>query len=380
MKLAAILLVSLYCVALPCDGRVDVTTFTIRLHVVSAQDDPATSIAVSRLTEYAGAPVQVVYAPARQQEPTTAGLTIMLGVAADAPELQEQWKEHAAAKPDSYIVQSVSTDPPVVVASGIDARGTLYAAYHLADLLRAGTDLRALKRFYQPRIAQRYVSFGATTHGRDRYRPELHWKTLNELPGFGYNGIIIYPGGGTPIGRRSSPVPEADDGSLYLDAENTRRWTAWMEEIRKYRLEIMMTIPPVVPPGYTPQAIREYYAGGAEPEGYIPALQSHFRRYVKLLNQAYPGMDMVMFNSTEGATFGRNQRFFTRPDLKRFTAETYGSRRKPDSLARGNLRGAGGYYATARRGPIAQSGQSGRLITGWSKVQILVGPPPPSIS
>jgi hypothetical protein len=227
----------------------------------------------------------------------------------------------SSARGDAYVVETVSTAPLTVLASGANERGMLYAAYHLADLLKAGADLRGLDLLYQPRVQQRYVSFGATTHGRQQYRPELYWKTLNVLPRYGYNGVIVYPGGGTPIGRQASPIVEAADGALSLTPENTARWKQWLNRIDAYGLEIMMTVPPVIPPGYSKQAINTYYDGGAEPAGYLAALKSHFRLYLQLLTKAYPQADLYMFNSTEGATFGRNQRFFGSPHPQHSSAD-----------------------------------------------------------
>lgn len=229
------------------------------------------------------------------------------------PELEAAWEKHGEAQAESWLIQTVSTEPLVVAASGVDQRGTIYAAYALADLIRAKADLSQLDRFHQPRVGLRFVSFGATTHGRREYRPELYWQTLNELPSFGYNGVIIYPGGGTPVGRRVSPISETETGELFIDAETAPQWQKLYDAIDRYGLDIMMTIPPAVPPGYSDKQIRDFYAGGTEPEGYLDALRTHFARYVELQKQACPQADYFMCNSTEGATFGRSARFFTRP-------------------------------------------------------------------
>lgn len=295
-----------------------------RLHIVipAGPAMPVAKIAVERLQEYSGTSVQVSHgssvAPAG---PDT--LTIVLGAASDSAELQRIWTAHPAARPDSYLIKTVAVNPTTLVVSGIDARGTLYAAYRLADRLKARSEVATLDEFRQPRIAERFVSFGATTHGRRNYAPEQHWKTLKELPGFGYSGMIIYPGGGTPIGRRSSPLVEADDGTLGVETENTAKWRQWFAELKKYQLDLMMTVPPVVPAGFTKESIAEYYAGGAEPKGYRPALKAQFRRYLELLVATYPEADRFMFNSTEGATFGRNERFFGSPAPERFPITDY---------------------------------------------------------
>jgi len=146
---------------------------------------------------------------------------------------------------------------------------------------------------------------------------------LKELPRYGYNGVLIYPGGGTPIARKSSPVLETEEGKLYLDTGNTKKWKTWFSEIKKYHHDIMMTVPPVVPIGYSSKEINDYYTGGPEPKEYITNLKSQFKQYLKLLTEGYPEIDGYLFNSTEGATFGRNERFFGPPDTKRFTNKAY---------------------------------------------------------
>lgn len=280
-------------------------------------------IAIDRIREYSNAITNIVAAPAKKDERKKYDLTIVLGTSKDSPELKDQWKKHASAKKDSWLVQTVSVNPLVIMASGLDERATLYAAYHLADLLKAGADISGLQLFFQPKIVQRYVSYGTTTHGRRYHQPSLYYKNLKELPRYGYNGVLIYPGGGTPIGRRASPILETAEGKLYTTAENTNDWKNWFGEVKKYQLDILMTIPPMVPPGYSKKAIQDYYAGGPEPKEYIFNLKAHYKQFLTLLARDYPEIDSYLFNSTEGATFGRNERFFGSPDVKRFSNQSY---------------------------------------------------------
>lgn len=321
-RLPALALILTLAAAGAAAANAPVQPTAVRIHLPGGKPTPAAQIAVDRLQDYGGFKTEPVYGPFTASDAGSPGLRILLGTAQDAPEFQRQWSAHSSPRADAYLIKTISTRPLVVMASGMNPRGTLYAAYHLADLLRAQADLTAVNVFRQPRIAERFVSFGATTHSRRNYNPALHWKTLNELPGFGYNGLIIYPGGGTPIGRQSSPIMETKQGDLFLDPENTRQWKAWFSDLQKYHLDLMMTIPPIIPPGYTSQEIRGYYAGGPEPKGYLPALQAHFRHYLELLTKTYPEPTKYMFNSTEGATFGRNARFFVEPDAK-YSNQTY---------------------------------------------------------
>jgi hypothetical protein len=319
---------------------------TLQILIPAGPELPAAAIAVERLQAYAGVSASVIYGGPPLSPAGGDGTTIVLGTASDSPELMQAWAAHPGAKADSYLIRTVKAGGTRIIASGRDARGTLFAAYQLADRLKAGADLDRLDVFRQPRIAERFVSFGATTHGRKRYVPEQHWKTLRELPAFGYNGIVIYPGGGTPIGRRSSPVVEAADGGLSLEPENTARWHEWFSELKKYQLELMMTLPPLVPPDYAHEAIADFYSGGPEPAGYLTALRSHFRRYLELLQSAYPEIDRFMFNSTEGATFGRNERFFNHPAPNRFPLGAY--RRNNEAVMRAYFETLADFYGPRR--------------------------------
>lgn len=287
---------------------------SILVAVLDGEETSQSTIAVDRLRAYSSAAIEVVYGDPENFS-RDADLVVALGVGASS--------KLSSVKEDSYLVETVSQSPLTVLATGTNERAMLYAVYRLADLLRAKADLTGLNQFYQPRIGLRYLSFGATTHGRRVYRPELYWRSLHEMPRFGYNGVIIYPGGGTPIGRHASPVVEAGDGSLSLEPGNTESWKEWLAKVESYGLDIMMTLPPIVPPGYSDTAIADYYAGGPEPPGYLRNLQSHFRRYLELLTEAYPESDLYMFNSTEGATFGHNARFFNHPDPDRFPMSVY---------------------------------------------------------
>lgn len=308
-----LLMIVVASVAIPANGWArDVRS----IHVLSKSDDldaATQAIAIARLEQMAGCAVKLF--DKLSAMPADTDLRVILGVH-KSPRLEE-------AKPDSFVVETTSTDPLTVLVSGKNRRSTLYAVYRLADLLKAEADLADIKLFLQPKIAQRYVSFGATTHGRRFYRPQLYWKTLHEAPQFAYSGVIIYPGGGTPLGRRASPVATASGGALQIDPQQAPAWRNWFAKIDAYGLDIMMTVPPVIPAGYERRLVADFYAGGPEPPGYLDDLRRHFRQYLSLLNEAYPSIDRFLFNSTEGATFGRNRRFFGRPDEKRFSSDAY---------------------------------------------------------
>jgi hypothetical protein len=295
----------------------------ILIEIPEGKTEETALIAIQRIRAYTGAVVNVSHTTVEESGRSKYDLTIILGAQDHSPELQSQWQKHSSAKEDSYLIHTITEEPLTIIVSGNNERGMLYAAYQLADLLKTKDDISALDLFFEPKIGERYLSFGATTHGRRYYRPALYYESLKELPRYGYNGVIIYPGGGTPIGRRNSPVLEGENGELYLNEENTKAWRKWFGEIKAYHHDIMMAIPPLLPPGYSKNEINEFYAGGDEPDEFISNLRVHFRKFLELLIQDYPEIDRYLFNSTEGATFGNNKRFFGHINPEQYSVDAY---------------------------------------------------------
>lgn len=204
----AIILLCVFLINAPAYTQTPAHFSKILVELSSGKIGDTELIAIKRIREYTNAIVQVEYSSSKRENKKEYDLTILLGASGDSQELKSQWQKHPYAKEDSYLLHTSSKQPLTVMASGINKRGVLYAAYQLADLLKAEADISMLNTFFEPKIEQRYVSFGATTHGRRYYRPALYYQTLKELPRYGYNGVLIYPGGATPIGRQSSPVPK----------------------------------------------------------------------------------------------------------------------------------------------------------------------------
>jgi len=217
----------------------------------------------------------------------------------------------------------MSKSPLTVLVSGINERALLYASYHIADLIKSNESLLNLNLFYKPKVKDRYVLFGPTTHGRRYYRPGLYSQTLKELPRYGYNGVILYPESGTPFARSSSPIIEDANGILYEEAENTQNWKEWIKEIKTYGHRIVLTLPPIIPPGYDIKKVKDFYAVGPEPMNFLSNLKVQFKTLLTLLTSFYPEIDHYFFNSAEGATFGTSVRFFGHPDHSRFDNESY---------------------------------------------------------
>ena len=300
-------------------------TLKILIEVPNEKAGETTLIAINRIRESVNSNIDVVYTSATNELRNKYGLSIILGASKDSPELQHHWQNHSSAKEDSYLIYSISKEPLVVIASGVDIRGTLYAAYHLADLLKTDVDISNLKLFFQPKVSKRYASVSTITHGGRYYRPSLFYKSLKELPRYGYNGVVITPGRKSPIDQYSSPVSETEEGEFYSDIYNTIEWKNFFNEIKKYQLDIMIGIPPLIPPGYSDKEIDNFYMGGDEPKEYISNLKLHFRHFLDFLSREYPEIDMYLFNSTEGSEYGRTKRFFasSNPEDERLTNTAY---------------------------------------------------------
>ncbi len=125
----------------------------ILIELPNGKSEESRLIAIERMREYSKAAIHVTYNPSKKEEQNNYDLVIVLGLPKDSPELQSQWQKHPAAIKDSYIINSASAKPLIIMASGINDRGILYAAYHLADMLKAGADISRLQLFFQPKIS-----------------------------------------------------------------------------------------------------------------------------------------------------------------------------------------------------------------------------------
>jgi len=273
-------------------------------------------IAVDRIRELAPGPVDVVHGRAADGQRGRYRGVFVLGTPGDRTELAEAWGDERPASGDAYLVKSLGGQPPVAAVSGIGPRGTMYAAYQLADRLAAdgsegvgrggdgsgaaGESLAGLDVRRVPRVKRRLAFLSAGSHGGEFFRPMLFRRSLRELPRYGFNGVLIIPSAyhGTAAGRSLLPLKSVDDRVVALEPQ-IDEWRAMLDEIKHYGHEIVICWPAYVPPGYSVDDARAHLAGKKRLPDYEEAVGRYQRALLAAVFDELPQIDGVMFHSLE---------------------------------------------------------------------------------
>ncbi|MCL2159881.1 MAG: hypothetical protein FWH48_10775, partial [Oscillospiraceae bacterium] len=242
-------------------------------------------------------------------------LVILLGDK-EMPWIKNNLPETARLEdPDSYAVVSAGGSPLAITLAGGSPRGALYAAYCLADILKSGDELCNLSILRSPKINLRYAIVTSTIMAGLYFVPGLFFKTLHELPRYGYNGIIVGSGGqgACLVSDHEFPICSDGAGGIKLNKYILPEWEDMISKASEYGMEVILTIAPVVPDFIDEDRADEFYLGGPEPEGYIAALCAYFEKYLGALLEALPGLGGLLIGSTEGIEFGKCRRYYIVP-------------------------------------------------------------------
>ena len=211
-------------------------------------------------------------------------LIIVLGTVNSSQVTREVWQNCDAGDGDCYIVRTISQDPLTMAVTGMGQRGTLYAAYRMAELLETKVDLSSIDIKRIPEVKWRYAFVQPATHQDRFHRPDLFVTSLRELPRYGFNGIMMSPGAtaATPKNyHEGMPFPypanlTMKDDRMDPQPEELKLWKEMFKELDDYRLETMVFWPCLVPPEFDRESIMEYYYhGGPEPPGYLESLRKY---------------------------------------------------------------------------------------------------------
>ena len=214
---------------------------------------------------------------------------------------------------DAWALKTISKNPLVIAATGNRPRAVLYAAWTLADKLAAGEDISALAMQETPKLDKRYAVVCGTAYGGFGFsapvnRHTLYMATLDELPRYGINGVLLCPGDwrvGVGPGRVMPPLIIGKDGSVTADTARLPDWRAMMGTLKAYDLDVIITIEPLVHPAYDAKKIeRDYINGGKRPAGYLEALAPFYRDYLEKLITLFPDLNgLVLHAGVEGARY-----------------------------------------------------------------------------
>ncbi|MCL2646367.1 MAG: hypothetical protein FWD61_05085 [Phycisphaerales bacterium] len=213
---------------------------------------------------------------------------------------------------DSFAVVTLRDQPLIVAATGNGPRGMLYAAYRLADMLKVQDSLKGLRVVKTPLVPERVALVTPTVLGGEEYKPGLFYRTMRELPRYGYTAVQIIAGGqcGTPVARNAHPILIDASDNLTVNRFQVIEWRKFFAEMSEYGLDVFAEAPPLIPHGFDEAAVEAFYRGGPEPKGFLPAVAVLFEKYLTTLLDTFPEIKGVVTSSTEGSEYGRYKRYF----------------------------------------------------------------------
>ena len=279
---------------------------------VSVSSDPIIRVAMDRIRENCPGPVDIRHGRGTGQQRSKYDLTLVLGTPELRRDLDAAWGPKRPKDGDAFLVKTLSREPLVIALSGIGPRGTMYAAYRVAELLETEADLTSVDIRQNPTVKYRYALVTGTTHGGRQFRPMLFYNTIRELPRYGFNGVVLIPGsqGATPVGRKGLPLA-VEDGRVVPAFPALDEWRLLLQQLKAYGMDIMVGVPTITPPEYEVGAVRDYYSGRIKLAGYEDALRRYSDQLLTTLLESLPEIDAILFNSTEGAIY-QGTRIFDR--------------------------------------------------------------------
>ena len=268
-------------------------------------------IGLDRIRDYFPGPVDVSHRLGAAGGRDAYDLVVLLGILEDLGDPGTCWTGEPPHDGDAFTVKTLSRSPLVVAAAGVGARGTMFAAYRLAELLESGSDLASVDIQQAPAIKYRFGWIDHWSHGwASVYQPTVFFRTVHELPRYGVNGVHL----GLPTPKMSDfgMLPfVSDKGILIPKQPQLAEWKRMIGRIKEYGLDIWMFFFPFVPPEFALSAIDEFYSGRTRLPGYEAALREHVRCLVTGVCERFPEIGFIEFNNAEGIeTFPIRHLFF----------------------------------------------------------------------
>jgi len=213
----------------------------------------------------------------------------------------------STAQDDAWAVEVFGDDPAVVNLRGDTERARLYAMYHIADCLAQGKPTENWPARRAPLVPKRYVVMSAGCVWSPVCRPDLFDRDIVDLPGLGFNGVIIgcTPTQGTSIGRQTLPFTLTEDG-VAVDRFKVPMFQSTFDRIKSYGLDICLFHQAFVPPPYTMAQVREHYDGKRELPGFPDAARDAHRALADAIFTHFPQVDALLHHSLECDWFWGN--------------------------------------------------------------------------
>ena len=278
-------------------------------------------IGIERIRDYYPGTVDVVHIACDAETRSHYDLVVIMAKPGERAELDAAWGADVPADGDAHLVKCVSADSLVLAVGGVADRGTLFAAYCLADLMKVDADLASVDVLRKPVVPHRYAWADRWTHAWSAtYQPTVFSRTLKDLPRYGVNGVSP----GLPVTSdlpryRTFPFDRVGADIVPRDTE-VFEWKEMIKEIKAYGYDIWIMVQPYVPPGYDIKDIDTYYRGGPALPGYEDALKTAFREFLATLFEYFPEIDLVEFNTAECSDYWPMKRLFCHPQDPRVCA------------------------------------------------------------
>jgi hypothetical protein len=208
---------------------------------------------------------------------------------------------------DAWAVDVGGEKPKRITIRAATERARLYALYHIADCLAAGKPPSAWATRRRPLVPKRYMILSAGCVWSPVCRPDLFDRDIVEMPGMGFNGVIIgcTPTQGSSIGRQTLPFTLTADG-VAVDRFKVPMFQSMFDRIKSYGLDICLFHQAFVPPPYTMEQVREHYAGQRELPGFEEAARNGHRAFAEAIFTHFPQVDALLHHSLECEWFWGN--------------------------------------------------------------------------
>jgi hypothetical protein len=202
---------------------------------------------------------------------------------------------------DAYRLRSIlEPSATVVVVSSVNARGVLFACHDLSHRIVKRDSLSNINLTRRPLVRRRLALLPPSTRFGKHFQPELFWRSLEELPRLGMNGVLVVPAKthGVPAGMTSLPLRFLNGEFRSIQPE-LGEWRSVFQRIEAAGQDIFLLCSPLIPPEFSAEQVRDHYQGNTTLTEYDVKAEATLRAFLCELFDELPEVDGVVFHSLE---------------------------------------------------------------------------------
>lgn len=273
--------------------------------IVGLHPDPLIVKGIERVkVKSADSPVDIIHSASYNPDAgKTYQASIILETYKNLPSNIQQKIPNQPKVKDAYTITTISSDPLIIIGSGYNARGTLYAAYKIANRIETGASLDHVDKLYRPKIDKRLVYLKYNVSGgianvgpqSGRHRVNFTSKSLKQLPLYGVNGIVMTDHPIVPW----FPFMVSDTLTYKIEPQATDL-KAIFQDISQYGMDIYLAYPYFVMPDYTFKEIQQYLKGEKDILGFIDHYRNYHEKRLNALFRFFPEIDGLCLGGPEG--------------------------------------------------------------------------------